>query len=168
MLKRNFTAIIDALDLQIRRHLNASGPELSRSLQLGEASRLLDLLLSELTFRFLALCIGKSSAALLKHLLLVLIHVDCVWFARLRLGIRIDLARSQLPRVRLIGTCLALSTVQQSFVLLDAHGRRPTANDWSDGPPLAREDLNQMKQFLFLFAAPLRLANGRVQPLVPA
>ena len=60
---------------------------------------LLELLLPGLPLGLLVLRVGQPRPRLRQHLQLVLVHVGRVGPRRLRLGIRVDLARLQLPRV---------------------------------------------------------------------
>lgn len=59
------------------------------------------------------------------------------------------------------------SDLQQVLVVLQTLGSS-TSYDGSDGPPLRRHQLGQMKQLLLLLSGPLRFLNAGVQPLVPA
>lgn len=57
--------------------------------------------------------------------------------------------------------------LQQVFVVLQTLGSSPP-NNRSDGPPLSRHQLGQMKQLLLLFSGPFCFLDAGVQPLIPA
>jgi hypothetical protein len=116
------------------RHL-----ELALLLELGQAPRLLQLLLSGLSLGFLTLGVGKACSTLLEHLLLILVHVDRVWAAWLGLRVGIDFTRSQVSRVvDIVVKVLALGLVKKFLILLDALISGPAAYDGCYCPPLAR------------------------------
>lgn len=45
--------------------------------------------------------------------------------------------------------------------------RGRAADDGRDGPPLVRHELGHVEKLLLLFALPLGLLDGGVQPLIP-
>mmetsp|Transcript_24788 Transcript_24788/g.58820 ORF Transcript_24788/g.58820 Transcript_24788/m.58820 type:complete len:221 (+) Transcript_24788:657-1319(+) len=138
--------------------------------------------LALLALGLLALRVGQPRAGLLEHLDLVLVHVHRVGPGGLRLGVRVDLARPELARLaRAAGQAVPpgggpgpgpraavrrRGLVQEALVALLALARRPP-HERPDGAPLRRHQLGQVQELLVLLPAPLHLAHGRVQPLVP-
>ncbi|EJK56612.1 hypothetical protein THAOC_23467, partial [Thalassiosira oceanica] len=60
----------------------------------------------------------------------------------------------------------AAASSTEALVALLALARRPP-HERPDGAPLRRHQLGQVQELLVLLPAPLHLAHGRVQPLVP-
>jgi len=98
-LERNLCVVVNTTDLDWTINVDTSLLKFTLFLELSQSARLFELLLTSFALCFLTLGIGESGSALLKHLPLVLIHVNWVGSARLRLGIRIDLSGSQSARV---------------------------------------------------------------------
>ena len=84
--------VVHTLNLDRPIDVDASLFELSLFLQLCQAPRLFQLLLSHFSRRFLTLGVGQARPALLQHLLLIFVHVDRVGPRRLRLRVGINFA----------------------------------------------------------------------------
>ena len=73
--------------------------QLATLLVARQTTRQLHVLLAHLSTRLLALCVGETSARLLQHVLLVVVHVDRIWTGRTTFGMGIDFTGSQQTRV---------------------------------------------------------------------
>ena len=76
--ERDLLIVVDAFDLDRPVDVDTSLFQLSLLLQLSQSASLFKFFLTHLPRGFLTLGVGEASATLLKHLLLVLIHVDGV------------------------------------------------------------------------------------------
>lgn len=97
--ERDFFVVIDAFNLGLSEDIDSRCFQFTTLLQLSQASSFFEFLLTGLALRFFATGVCKSRSAFLKHLFLVLIHIDWIWSRWLRFRVRIDLASTQFSRV---------------------------------------------------------------------
>lgn len=147
--------------------LHSGHLQLPQLLQLRQSPRLFYNLLPLFSLGLLALCISQTHPHLRQHLLLVFVHIDRIQTRRLRLGIGVDLPRTQLSEVLSLFQRFPLRDVQQFLVSLIALRRRAT-DKRSDGPPLTGKHPGQLQQFFVLGPGPFGLFDGGIEPLVPA
>jgi hypothetical protein len=81
-------------------------------LHLRHPSGFFELLFAGLALRLLALGVGESSSAFLKHLLVFFVHVDWIRAARFGFGVWVDFTRAKAAGVCLVNiSVLTLSLV---------------------------------------------------------
>ena len=172
LLEGDLRVVVDAAAGPLAaRKLNARRLELPTLLQRREPPRLLELLLTCLALGLFATCVGKARPSLREHLLLILVHVDRIGARGLALGVRVDLARPEPPRVvrrrRAALLVLASRLVEQTLIVLETL-RSGAADDRRDRAPLSRHQLGEVEQLFLLLARPLRFLDRWIEPFMPA
>lgn len=94
-LEGNLCVVVDSSDLYWTVHINACLLQLSLFLELGESSSLFKLLLAGFALGLFTFGIGESRTTFLKHLSLILVHVDRVRPASFSFGVGVDFACSE-------------------------------------------------------------------------
>ena len=91
--------VVDTFDLNGPVYVDASLFQLSLLLKLGKSASLFKFFLTHFPRSFLTLGISKASATLLKHLLLVLVHINGVWPRRLSFRVWVNLTRKTVASI---------------------------------------------------------------------